>query len=121
MTLNAIDLLRIVFYSCLCVLVAAASFFISKPEAITAKALKVRDAYRDIFEPVAFNQVEGFLLWQAWQRVETAHPRGAVQLLDVKADGESCFVVRYKLLNVDGSSSELRRFVRINWKPFCYD
>ena len=95
--------------------------FVKHTAQVTTQSLKVLRAYQDIFEPVAFQAIKPFLIYQAQQRVLTTYPRGAAEVISVESDGEMMFRVTYNLVEVDGLREQRQDFVRINWKPYLYD
>ena len=121
MTINLTTLLRFFLYTTLIGVVLGVVLFVKHTAQITTQTLKVIRAYHDIFEPVAFEAIQPFLIYQAGQRVLTAYPKGAAEVISVEPDGEMMFVVTYNVIEVDGLRKQRQDVVRINWKPYLYN
>ena len=63
------NVFRVVFYTAFTILVFLSGVLIAKPSIVGTKVWLCSWAYRDIFHPVEFEEMQSFLFWQAWNQV----------------------------------------------------
>jgi hypothetical protein len=116
------NVFRFVFYAIFTLVVFACGFLIARPELVGVKTHLIAWAYRDIFMPVPFAEVENWLKWQAMHRAwgELGH-NPTFEVMEIISDGEQMFDVVYRMKDENGEWIEGVEKVFVRWKPWAYD